>query len=186
MTIADPLQVIPYGGKKTDRKTAAGLDTAARRLGYELTLMQGSYNEGVSASGGTHDRGGVVDLAPFEHARKVKVLRDLGFAAWYRAPRPGVWGAHVHAVMIGHQDLSPTAFEQTQDYKAGLDGLAGNSRDPNPYRPDVENFSYAAWLRDGQLVLDIKGLNARIKKLQDKVSAKKGKLTYRKKLKGKK
>lgn len=186
MSITDPLQVIPYGGNKTDRKTAAALDTAARRLGYELALVQGSYNPGVVAkSGGTHDNGGVVDLSAFEHAQKVKVLRDLGFAAWYRPARPGVWGAHVHAVMIGHQDLSPSAFEQTLDYQAGLSGLAGGARDPNPYRPDVENFSYAKFLRDEALVTKIKGLNARIKRLQDRVSAARAKLTYRKKLKGK-
>lgn len=185
MGIADPLEVISYGGSRTDRKTAAALDAAARRLGYELTVVQGSYNPGgVGASGGTHDKGGVVDLSPFEHARKVKVLRDLGFAAWYRAPRPGVWGAHIHAVLIGHQNLSPSAHSQVLDYQAGLNGLADNAKDPNPYRPVVENFNYAKYLRDEELVTKIKGLNARIKRLQDKVSAAKAKLTYRKKLKG--
>lgn len=124
------------GGKVVDVHTAAVIDAAERKLGYDLTIVQGSPNRGVSASGGTHDGQGVIDLAPFEHERKVRVLRELGCAAWYRPElwRNGVriWGAHIHAVVIGHRFLSPAAARQVTAYLAGRDGLAGNGPDNGP------------------------------------------------------
>jgi hypothetical protein len=105
---------------------------AEKRLGYELTIMQGSYNRGVGASAGTHDGGGAVDLAPYDHARKVLVLRQVGFAAWYRPALPGVWPDHVHAIAIGDPDLAPVAARQVTAYYNGRDGLAGNGPDNGP------------------------------------------------------
>ena len=178
--LPDPLDRIQFRGKTMDRKTAAALAIAERRLGYQLSVTQGCYNAGgVSASAGTHDRGGVVDLAPYDHAHKVRVLRRLGFAAWYRPAISGLWGAHIHAVMIGHQDLSPSAARQVESYKDGRDGLASNREDPNPYRPDVEPFSFAKAWRDDLLVQRIRGLGARIDTLQERISAARSRLTYR-------
>jgi hypothetical protein len=131
-----PYDKTTHDGRVVDEITHQALVAAEKKLGYELTLAQGSYNQGgVKASGGTHDGGGVVDLAPFDHARKVRVLRDLGFAAWYRPAIAGLWGAHVHAVLIGNQKLSAAAQGQVIDYRNGRDGLAGDRVDPNPYRP---------------------------------------------------
>lgn len=179
-TRPDPLAKVTFRGKTMDRKTATALAIAERRLGYELTAVQGAYNPGgVGASAGTHDRGGVVDLAPYDHARKVKTLRDLGFAAWYRPAIKGLWGAHIHAVMIGHQDLAPLAAAQVIDYKAGRDGLRGGKPDPNRYRPNVEPFNFAHAWRDDLLRQRIKGLNARRKALAEKASALRARLTYK-------
>jgi hypothetical protein len=178
-TMPDPLTRVTFRGKTMDRKTAAALAIAEDRLGYELAVVQGSYNPGVGASAGTHDRGGVVDLAPYDRERKVRVLRRLGFAAWFRPAIPGLWGAHVHAVMIGHQDLAPAAAQQVTAYRAGLDGLAGGDKDPNPYRPDAEPFSFAAAWRDGLLEKRIKGYKARIASLRERISASRARITYR-------
>jgi hypothetical protein len=69
----DRYELTTYGdpvAKTVDRMTAQALDKAARRLGYPLTIVQGSYHRGVGASAGTHDGGGVVDLAPWDADRR--------------------------------------------------------------------------------------------------------------------
>lgn len=134
--------------KPVDWKTRAALEAAERRLGYRLTVVQGSYNPGgVRQSGGTHDGGGVVDLLAWDWQRKVRVLRSIGFAAWYRPAISGLWGAHIHAVLIDHGKLSSSAAAQVASYRAGRDGLKGNRSDtfwrPSPipvfdYPPPVE------------------------------------------------
>lgn len=180
MNMPNPLDRVTFRGKTMDRKTAAALAIAEQRLGFELTVVQGAYNPGgVGASAGTHDRGGVIDLAPFDWKRKVKVLRGLGFAAWHRPAIPGLWGEHVHAVMIGHQDLAPSAARQVASFKAGRDGLKSNRIDPDSYHPNVEPFSFAAAWRDDLLRQRVTGLTARIKALREKRSAARTKITYK-------
>jgi hypothetical protein len=179
MTTPNPLDRITWRGKTLDRKTAAALAIVERRLGYTLTVVQGSYHKGVGASAGTHDRGGVVDLAPYDWANKVKTLRRIGFAAWHRPAIKGLWGEHVHAVLIGHEDLAPSAARQVDSYKAGRDGLAGNRRDPDQYRPKVEPFDYAAAWRDGLLRKNVLTLQGRIRTLRERIAAQRARITYK-------
>lgn len=128
-----PYDLTTYDGLRVDWLTRAALEDTAARLGYSLTLAQGSYNAGkVAASAGTHDGGGVVDLSPYDHKRKVLELRRSGFAAWYRPAVPGLWGAHIHAVLIGNRKLSPGAKAQVLDYLAGKNGLANDGPDDGP------------------------------------------------------
>lgn len=128
-----PYDRTTYDGNTVDWLTRAALEQVAQRLGYALTVVQGSYNPGgVKQSGGTHDGGGVVDLAPADWKRKVLELRRAGFAAWYRPAIPGLWGAHVHAVLIGNAKLSAAAKAQVLEYLRGDDGLAGSGRDTGP------------------------------------------------------
>lgn len=135
--------MIVFHGKPLDNAAVSALRVAESRLGYELTLYQG--NGDAPASAGTH-KGRAVDLAPFDWQRKVRVLRNLGFAAWYRPERKGVWVAHIHAVLIypdraNRKGIAPAAYDQIGDYDHGGpggvpgDGLAGTNADPNPYRP---------------------------------------------------
>lgn len=144
MVVPDPYARTTFHGRPLDNATAAALRLAEAELGYELTVVQGIG--GAKASGGTHLEGRAVDLAPWDHARKVRVLQDLGFAAWYRPALPGVWGPHVHAVLIfesrdNRRGLAPAGFNQIGDYDRGGiagrpgDGLAGVGTDPNTYRP---------------------------------------------------
>lgn len=128
-----PYDLTVYDGRTVDWLTRAALEDVAAKLGYDLTLAQGSYNAGgVKASAGTHDGGGVVDLAPYDHDRKVLELRRAGFAAWYRPAVPGLWGAHIHAVLIGNRKLSAGARAQVADYLAGRNGLANHGADDGP------------------------------------------------------
>lgn len=136
MTTLPPLPLpydrTTYDGDVVDWITRVALERVAGRLGYDLTIVQGSYHPGVSTSAGTHDGGGVVDLAPADHAAKVRELRRIGFAAWFRPEIPGLWGPHIHAVLIGNRKLSTSARAQVSEYLAGFDGLAGNGRDTGP------------------------------------------------------
>jgi hypothetical protein len=52
-------------------RTWAMLDVARDRLGYRrrLTILQGSYHKTTTASAGTHDGGGAVDLTPYQADR---------------------------------------------------------------------------------------------------------------------
>ena len=116
--------------KRVDWKTRAALEAAEHLLDYPLTIVQGSYNSGgVSASAGTHDGGGVVDLLSWDWQRKVRALRTVGFAAWYRPPVRGLWGPHIHAVLIDHGKLAPVAARQVIAYRGGRDGLRSNLPD---------------------------------------------------------
>jgi hypothetical protein len=123
-----------HNGKLVNERTADMLTRAEARLGYELTIIQGSYNTSVGASGGTHDGGGAVDLSAYDWQRKVRVLRDLGFAAWYRPTLPGEWNEHIHAIAIGDPELSSAARYQVSEYYAGRNGLANRGADWG-YRP---------------------------------------------------
>lgn len=133
----DPYDLVQHDGNTVDRITHEALKVAERRLCYELTITQGSYRNGSGDpdSAGTHDGGGVVDLTSFEALRKVKVLREIGFAAWRRLPSEGDWPEHVHAVLIGNKKLAPAAADQVTDYLNGRNGLANNGPDPH-HRPD--------------------------------------------------
>lgn len=121
-------------GKSINKRTAAMLKTAEDRLGYQLYVVQGSYNAGgVSQSAGTHDGGGAIDVSatssPYE---VVRALREVGFAAWYRTPAQGPWSAHIHAIAIGDDELSSGARNQVSAYYSGRNGLANNAADDGP------------------------------------------------------
>ena len=128
-----PYDRTTYDGRTVDWLTRAALEATAKRLGYDLTIVQGSYNAGgVSASAGTHDGGGVVDLAPWDWQNKVRELRRTGFAAWHRPAIPGLWGEHIHAVLIGNRKLAPAAKVQVAEYLRGENGLASHGPDDGP------------------------------------------------------
>jgi hypothetical protein len=119
-------------------------------LEYALTIEQGNYNPGgVAASGGTHDGGGVIDLAPFDWENKVRVVRKRGAFGWHRLPIPGVWGEHIHFGIRNHGRLSPAAQRQQDDFdaKPPRNGLANHAVDTSGLHPDPPvSFSYLpAW-----------------------------------------
>ena len=121
------------GRYRTNRRTKKMM-LEAEKLGGNLVVTQGSYSRNVSASAGTHDGGGCLDfsvrgLTRGQINRRVKALRTVGFAAWYRPALPGVWGPHIHAVAIGTRDLAPIARRQVTAYRNGRDGLRNNRVD---------------------------------------------------------
>lgn len=125
---------IVFRGHQLDTRTARMVE-AAEKIGGALRLTQGAYNGGgVAASGGTHDGGGVSDfsvkgLTRKQVNRRVRALRLVGFAAWHRTPEEGPWGAHIHAVAVGCEDLSPVAARQITALRHGRNGLRSNRLD---------------------------------------------------------
>ncbi|MEU8391696.1 peptidoglycan-binding domain-containing protein [Micromonospora sp. NPDC048843] len=132
---------VPRDGYVVNARTQAMLAEAQRLLGYPLVLDQGSYNPGGDpTSAGTHDGGGVVDIAVtgMTAARRTAVaraLRKVGFAAWVRNPNQGDWPWHVHATAISDTDLSSQAQHQVGDYHLGMNGLANQGPDDGPQVP---------------------------------------------------
>jgi hypothetical protein len=143
----DAFEKVNYRGRLMDRKTMAFLQAMEAKLGYPLTVIQGCYNAGaVSASAGTHDGGGVVDLVSWDARRKVRAARELGAFAWFRPDLPGVWGEHIHLGVRDHGRLSPAAKSQQTAYDAdpARNGLASNAMD-RTWHPDPSvTFKYRA------------------------------------------
>ena len=129
---------VTYLGRTVNTRTRAMLQEAQRRAGRSVVLTQGSYNPGgVGASGGTHDGGGAADISvsgmsSTTRTTVVRSLREVGFAAWYRPARPGIWGAHIHAIAVSDPDLATDAQTQVGDYYLGRDGLSGHGPDTGP------------------------------------------------------
>ena len=125
-------------GKVVNTRTADMLREAENRLGFGLNVVQGSYNRGgVSASAGTHDGGGAIDvsvrgLSSAQIKEVVYRLRQVGFAAWYRSSSEGPWAPHIHAIAIGDPELSSGARSQVSAYYARLSGLASRRSDTGP------------------------------------------------------
>ena len=153
----NPYERITWRGVTANRRTIEMLEITELRSLPDLAplrIPQGSYNAGgVSASGGTHDGGGVIDisikgLTADQRDHVVWALRKTSFAAWYRPYLANVWPAHIHAVAIGDRELSPQAAWQVQEYKAGRNGLANQGPDNGPdvpitvYRQDVDMSYY--------------------------------------------
>lgn len=123
-----------WSGKTINIRTRDMLREAQRLSGgMTINLSQGSYNRGVSASAGTHDGGGVVDISS-SSTTLVQALRRAGFAAWIRTPAQG-FSYHIHACAIGDREMASGAKNQVQAYFNGRDGLARNGADTNPPRP---------------------------------------------------
>jgi peptidoglycan hydrolase-like protein with peptidoglycan-binding domain len=126
------------GGIIINTRTRDMLAEAQRLLNRTLPLSQGSYNPGGDpTSAGTHDGGGVVDIAvdgmtASTRTAVAKVLRQVGFAAWVRNPSQGDWPWHIHAVAISDTDLSTQAQNQVGDYYLGMNGLANQGADDGP------------------------------------------------------
>lgn len=102
--------------------------------GFDFGVVQGSYSSAVSASGGTHDRGGAMDVHTSTLPRgtvddMVKSMRMAGFAAWSRGRGQDSFDPHIHAIAIGDRELSSQAQNQVTEYFAGGDGLVGSSPD---------------------------------------------------------
>ena len=144
----DPYKRTTHDGNTVNWRTKAMLLEMERRLGYELSVSQGSYNTGVSASAGTHDGGGAVDLSAFDWKNKVRAGRAVGFAMWHRPAIAGLWPEHIHGIAIGDKEMSSGAAAQVVDYRNHRDGLASHAPD-NTWHPDpIPTFNYAKWLEN--------------------------------------
>lgn len=133
---------IQVNGWMLNQRTFAMLEYAQELYGGEIKLTgyaitQGSYNNSVSASFGTHAGGGAVDISVMRKGtytvlrddipKLIHALRTAGFAAWFRdygelhenSPH------HIHAIAIGDEELSPAALEQLTGEAGYFRGYSG-------------------------------------------------------------
>jgi hypothetical protein len=135
-------ELIEINGMQINRRTYEMLLNAQTLYGGEIELAgyhltQGSYNNTVSASFGTHDGGGAVDFSVFRNGTYqvlyedinplILALRTAGFAAWLRDFDQLYPGSpiHIHAIAIGDRDLSKAAEAQLVAYYAYFNGNNG-------------------------------------------------------------
>ena len=155
---------IQIGNATLNRRTLWMLEYAAQLYGGTIPITgagitQGSYNTSVSASFGTHDGGGAVDLTvrniPIDWSIKwddipilIDALRTAGFAAWYRDDREDLV-PHIHAIAIGDAELSSVAAEQLTGRYGYFRGYDGFPRDNNiPLTPRYGTVIICQWMLD--------------------------------------
>lgn len=118
------------------------------KQGLDGMITQQAYSSGVSASGGTHDGGGVWDVEAIlvNTAAKRRIWRECGVAMWHRTTAEGDWPEHGHGVWIGCPHLQGAAgtdgktwvhgaLKQVDYYRRGLNGLASKRADQGPSVP---------------------------------------------------
>lgn len=139
----DNYDLVKINGMHINQRTFSMLEHAQSIYGGEIELTgyhltQGSYTNLVSASFGTHDGGGAVDLSVIQYGTYqvlyadigplIQALRIAGFAAWLRDFDQLYPGSpiHIHAIAIGDRDLSGAARDQLTGeygYFRGYNGL---------------------------------------------------------------
>lgn len=148
---------VQLGYATLNARTLAMLDHAQRIyqagggfMNFRQLITQGSYNPGgVTASFGTHDGGGAVDISvrsPLDWSVQngeiepmIDALRLAGFAAWLRAPGELYPNSpiHIHAIAVGDAELSPIARQQIDGEFGYLRGYNGLPQDDGlPPQPD--------------------------------------------------
>ncbi len=171
--MSDAYQRVAWRGVTLNRRTAAMMEAAQRRMGRPFgSIPQGSYHSSTSASAGTHDGGGAVDIYDPDLARVQTAMRAVGFAAWVRPTLPGVWSAHVHAIAIGDAQMSSGAASQVRDYYAHRDGLASHAYDnaPRPQPIPVFNYQNQAQEEDDMQTQDFERIAAIVARHTDPIA----------------
>ncbi|MDP3154443.1 MAG: peptidoglycan-binding protein [Archangium sp.] len=140
-TVAAPpadYRIVNFRGVKVNVRTRVMIERAEsymKQMGIntKLSISQGSYNTSVSASAGTHDGGGALDIRTTGYSSAtadnvVKALRMAGFAGWRRGVNDS-FSPHIHAIAIGDARATQVAKNQVAEYFRGGDGLVGSARD---------------------------------------------------------
>ena len=144
--MTDPRLVRPAwrGRTNVDALTISCIERAEEWAGHVFVVTQGSYQSGHGDlnSAGTHDGGGVVDLAWCGHPDCILHLRKAGMFAYHRTPRQGPWPDHIHAGVLGHPLLSPAAKQQETSYLNRGNGLAKGGPDDGPW---LNPIPYPVW-----------------------------------------
>jgi len=127
---------VEFRGVTLDSRTARMMDVVAMRTGPKIIPTQGSFSTSVAASAGTHSGAGAIDLSirGLDTPRVngiVKVMRQVGFAAWHRLVSDGFSVAHIHGIAVNAPGASAGAAKQVAALRLGRNGLANNGLDPH-------------------------------------------------------
>lgn len=142
---------VVFEGFDIDARSRDMLIAAREICDAPLVITQGGYNKGgVTASAGTHDGGGALDIRAtnLTDAQRIEAVRDLrtvGFAAWLRLPSEGDWPYHIHCIAMGCPDASDGARQQMTAYKNHRNGLRNNN--PDPGRPLYSGVTWESFAK---------------------------------------
>lgn len=147
----DPYDRVSFRGFHFNARDVAMIFAAERRFGAVVPITQGSFNDSVDGSAGTHDEGGASDWSVAGMSGKQKYrwgrsLKDTGWCTWRRYAIAGLWPEHQHGVARGCHNLSsPVATNQIWQFDDRQDGLVSANYDPS-YRPEPKvEFNFGAW-----------------------------------------
>jgi hypothetical protein len=146
--MSSPHDRITRSGKTLSRRVWALLEDVEKEVGLQLTVLQGSYHSGTSASAGTHDGAGAIDVSVHGMSESTAIKVCTAFRkrfgdAWFRSPKYGwpshLGGPHIHVIVADEPGLSSGAKNQVAAYNRGQNGLASHAHDPFP-RPAQHHF----------------------------------------------
>lgn len=183
----DPAQIttVTFGGKtfRCSQRTHAHLLWTAERLaelhpGCAVRVIQGSFNDGVAASAGTHDRDAVLDvqIVGLSWWDAQRFLREHGWAAWFRFPP--LFTLHLHMISLGYPGrvgiFVPGQVEDYYRHALGLKGQHDSGSDDSWFPPDIDStiFDYPEWL-EAHMPLndaDLKALRTIVREEVEKVA----------------
>ena len=145
-----------------NRRTHVMFQEVEHRLGFNLTIVKGSYLAAFPGgkSAHTHDKGGVLDartwnLTDEQRNNALAVARQVGFIAWYRTKKDGDFDPHMHWVARGDAELHDEAQAQVDDAAGGLNGLQSKKKDN--LNLDVPTFDYDAYMEASMQSHDVAG-----------------------------
>jgi hypothetical protein len=163
------MATVNFRGVTLDSRTARMMDVVALRTRPKIIPTQGSFSTSVTASAGTHSGAGAIDLsvrgldAPHVNAI-VKVMRQVGFAAWHRLVSEGPWPVHIHGIAVNAPGLSTSAAKQVAALRRGRNGLAndGLDRHRNMNLPVIAFEKFLTDTNTGAIV-DLSDLQAQVR-----------------------
>lgn len=137
----------PLGGpgKWSNPRMVSALKTYCAIKGVPLSSIycyQGSFNTGVEASAGTHDKADCLDVSvdTFDNA----LAKKIGIVSWDRTPAQG-FDLHAHMVRLYTSDAAWLADAQEKAYREhksnGLGDLSGKDTSYCPKYRGVQHLS---------------------------------------------
>lgn len=134
----NPGPKVYWRGRWFDKAMVIAFTDLERAQGYKEYFYQGSYSTSISASAGTHKRGGVSDKREKGLGNRQSMARR-GVVGWHRTRRQGFM-EHDHNLLMWAKTASPQLKAQMYAFRNGRNGLAGNGRDDSGVRGQYQHF----------------------------------------------
>lgn len=119
---------VPFRGGWTCTCVATSVPFVEQRMldagviKHNLDFYQFGWRNDVTASAGTHAKGGNTDTAQYSD-NAIRIWRECGWNMQHRTKKQGFKEEHGHGAPIGCVHLSPSGMNQMEDYLIGRDGL---------------------------------------------------------------
>lgn len=144
----NPGPKVYWRGRWFDEAFVLAMSDQERQQGFKEYFYQGSYNKGVGASAGTHDKGGTADKQSRGTTDRQRSARR-GIVWWPRTKAQG-FPVHDHGVMMWANTAAPSLKAQMFMFVHGYNGLIGNHKDDSGVRNQFRH--YLDWRQAMQVV----------------------------------